>query len=166
MVLIIHHLGVSQSDRIVWLCEELGVQYELKKYNRSPFLSPPEYLALHPIGAAPVIEDGEIKLAESEACVEYILNIYGKGKLTVKPGDKNYADYLYWLHFPNGSLQPGIGRAMTLKLAGLGDDNPMLARTMDRLGRYLEFTDKRLSEVPWLAGQDFTAADIMIVFSR
>lgn len=96
MVLTVHHLGISQSERIVWLCEALGIQYNLKVYKRAPLFSPPEYSALHPIGAAPVIEDGDVKIAESEACVEYIVNIYGGGKLTVKPGAKNYPEYLYW----------------------------------------------------------------------
>lgn len=96
MGLTVHHLQISQSERIVWLCEALGIEYNLKLYQRHPLLSPPEYLALHPIGAAPVITDGDVTLAESVAVVEYIINVYGGGKLTVKPGEKNYADYLYW----------------------------------------------------------------------
>ena len=72
-MLTVHHLGKSQSERIVWLCEELGIEYELKCYPRSPVLAPPEYKALHPIGAAPVITDGELVLAESGAIVEYII---------------------------------------------------------------------------------------------
>lgn len=97
MVLTVHHLGHSQSDRVVWLCEELGLQYDIQKYDRSPLLSPPKYLALHPIGAAPVIEDGDVKIAESGACLEYIINIHGNGRLSIKPGEKDYAEYLYWV---------------------------------------------------------------------
>ena len=89
MVLTVHHLGHSQSDRIVWLCEELSLDYKLEKYDRSPLLSPPKYLALHPIGAAPVIEDGDVKIAESMACLEYIINIHGNKRLTIQPGAKN-----------------------------------------------------------------------------
>lgn len=97
MGLTVHHLQVSQSERIVWLCEALGIDYDLKLYQRHPYLSPPEYLALHPLGAAPVItDDGGVLLAESEACVEYIIHVHGGGRLTVKPGEKNYADSLYW----------------------------------------------------------------------
>lgn len=109
MTLIVHHLGVSQSDRVVWLCEELGIEYELRKYNRSPLLAPPEYSALHPLGAAPVIEDGSLRLAESGACVEYIAQTYGKGLFVIAPGQKDYADYLYWFRAftPNGSLVLG-----------------------------------------------------------
>jgi len=167
MVLTVHHLGVSQSERIVWLCEELGIQYELKKYNRAPLLSPPEYQALHPIGAAPVITDGNITLAESEACVEYIINIHGKGALTVKPGQDNYADYLYWYYFTNGSLQPAIGRALVIAtMPGAGDsDSPILARFVKRLKQYFALIDGRLENATWLAGDEFTAADIMMMFS-
>jgi glutathione S-transferase len=96
MPLIVHHLGVSQSDRVVWLCEELGIDHVLKKYDRSPVLAPPELKALHPLGAAPVIEDGSVRLAESGACVEYIAQVHGGGRFTLTPGHKDYADYLYW----------------------------------------------------------------------
>lgn len=167
MGLTVHHLGVSQSERIVWLCEELGLDYELKRYHRSPLLSPPEYEALHPLGAAPVITDGDITLAESEACVEYIISIHGNGRLAVKPGAKNYVDYLYWLHFTNGTLQPAISRAMTVAAAGITIDksNPIMTRFSKKLDQCFEYTDRRLGEVPWLAGEEFTAADIMIMFT-
>ena len=78
-MLTVHHLGKSQSERVVWLCEELGIPYELKNYARAPLLAPPEYKALHPIGAAPVITDGDLVLAESGAIVEYIIARYGNG---------------------------------------------------------------------------------------
>ena len=166
MVLTVHHLQVSQSERIVWLCEELGIQYELKNYQRSPLLSPPAYVALHPMGAAPVITDGDITLAESGAIAEYILNIYGNGKLVVKPGDKNYAEYLYWLHFANGTLQPGLGRAATLVWAGVGEDNNLRARVDAKFKAALQTVDRRLGETgAWLAGKEFTAADVMSVFT-
>jgi len=162
--LIVHHLGVSQSDRIVWLCEELGLDYELKKYDRAPLLSPPEYCKLHPLCAAPVIQDGDLTLAESEACAEYICQIYGKGKLLVQPGQKNYTDFLYWFHFANGTLQPMMGRNMTLMFAGVGGENELVKRYDSKRDQILSFLDKRLSEVTWLAGDEFTAADIMTVF--
>ena len=154
-----------QSDRIVWLCEELGLDYDLKKYDRSPLLSPPKYLALHPIGAAPVIQDGDLTLAESSACLEYIINVYGAGKLTVKPGEKNYADYLYFLHFANGTLQPALGRVMTLRFAGVDPDGNHVVRCENKVHQCLEHLDRRLSQATWLAGDEFTAADIMTVFS-
>lgn len=157
MVLTIHHLGHSQSDRVVFLCEELGINYNLKKYDRSPVLSPPEFKALHPIGAAPVIEDdGGIKMAETAACFEYIINIHGKGKLLVKPGEKNYADFLYWYHFTNGTLQPSFGRTMAMTMAGIPADNATMARYNQRNQTVLKLVDDRLSEVPFLAGEEFT----------
>ena len=168
MVLTVHHLQVSQSERIVWLCEELGIPYELKLYQRSPVLSPPSYLALHPIGAAPVITDDEknLTLAESNAIAEYIIHVYGGGHLAVEPGADNYADYLYWFAFTNGTLQPAIMRTMVLRFAGLNEDNNHVARYENRLNQALEFLDRRLGETgAWLAGKEFTAADVMIVFS-
>ncbi|KAK5121177.1 hypothetical protein LTR85_005661 [Meristemomyces frigidus] len=166
MVVTVHHLGVSQSERIVWLCEEMGLDYELKTYKRSPLLSPPKYLALHPLGAAPVIQDGDITLAESGACVEYITEVHGSGKFTIKPREKNYADYLYWREFANGSLQPAIGRAMALQFAGIPEDNNIRVRYDNKIAQLLQFADQRLGETKaWLAGEEFTTADIMIVFS-
>ncbi|KAF7189011.1 Glutathione S-transferase 3 [Pseudocercospora fuligena] len=166
MVLTVHHLGHSQSDRVVFLCEELGINYQLKKYDRSPVLSPPEFKSLHPIGAAPVIEDdGGVKMAETAACFEYIINIHGQGKLLVKPGEKNYSEFLYWYHFTNGTLQPGFGRTMAMTMAGILSDNATMARYHQRNQTVLKLVDDRLGEVPYLAGEEFTAADAMIIFS-
>lgn len=103
MTFTVHHLQVSQSERVIWLCEELGLDYELKNYQRDPMLAPDSYTALHPIGAAPVITDNGETIAESGACLEYIAQVYGGGKLFPKPGDKNYADFLYWWHSANGT---------------------------------------------------------------
>lgn len=167
MGLIIHHLGHSQSDRVVFLCEELKIPYELKKYNRSPIFSPPELQNLHPIGAAPVIQDddGKVLLAESEACIEYISNIYGQGRLFVPPGAKNYADFLFYYHITNGTLQPAIGRVMALRTAGLAEENPMLMRYVDKVHQVLAVLDQRVAEKTWLAGEEFSAADIMVIFA-
>ena len=86
-MLTVHHLGISQSERIVWLCEELSIPYELKVYERDAVtrLAPPEYKALHPFGTAPVITDGKVVLSESGAIIEYIVERYGKGRLAVRP---------------------------------------------------------------------------------
>src|SRR5437868_10463257 len=92
-MLTVHHLGKSQSERIVWLCEELGIAYELKCYARAPLLAPPEYKALHPIGSAPVITDGDLVLAESGAIVAYITATYGNGRLTLKADHPDFAQY-------------------------------------------------------------------------
>jgi glutathione S-transferase len=166
-MLTVHHLGRSQSERILWLCEELGLDYRLARYTRDPVtqLSPPELKALHPMGSAPLIEDGGPVLAESGAIVEYILAKYGQGRLVIAPDAPEYQDYLYWLHFANGTLQPMMGRCMILKRLSLPDDNPMQVAMQGRLARALGLVNARLTQGPWLAGYDFTAADIMTVFS-
>ncbi|KAI0534478.1 putative glutathione S-transferase [Xylaria digitata] len=171
MTLIVHHLGLSQSDRVVWLCEELGLDYELKKYTRSPYLAPPEFKSLHPLGSAPVIEDGSVKLAESGACVEYIAQMYGKGRFIIAPGHKDYADYLpnqRCIDFANASFQSALMRDLALKSVGAAGDGT--GRTGDISKRFKEkFTlmltmmNDRLAKVPWLAGEQFTTADIMLV---
>ena len=166
-MLTVHHLGRSQSERIVWLCEELGLDYKLVRHTRDAgtMLSPPELKALHPMGSAPVIEDNGATLAESGAIVEYILAKYGRGRLVFGPDAPEYADYVFWLHFANGTLQPGMGRCMILKRLNLPDDNPMQIAMRGRLARALGLVNARLTQGPWLAGYEFTAADIMTVFS-
>ena len=166
-MLTVHHLGRSQSERIVWLCEELGIPYELKRYARDPvtMLAPPDYKALHPIGAAPVITEGDLVLAESGAVIDYIVAKYGNGRLVLGPNDPAFAQFLYWLHFANGTLQPGMGRMMILGRLDLAKDNAILRAMKGRLDRAYDLLDARLGEVEYLAGSAFTTADIMIGFS-
>jgi glutathione S-transferase len=165
-MLTIHHLGVSQSERIVWLCEELEIPYELKCYKRDPVtrLAPAEYKALHPLGTAPIITDANVVLAESGAIMEYVIAKYGNGRLTVGPEAPNFADYLFWFHFANGSMLPRQAGVMSAKLAGAGES----ARAKflhERAERAWTLVERRLGEVPYFAGGDFTAADIIMVFS-
>lgn len=166
-MLTIHHLGHSQSERIVWLCEELGLPYELRHYTRDPVtrLAPPELKALHPLGAAPLVEDGELLLAESAAIVEHIIVRHGGGRLKPGPEHPDHAALLYWFHFANGNLQPAMGRLMFVNQARLGTDHPVQAAAQGRLDRVLAHVEARLGQAPWLAGREFTAADIMSVFS-
>ena len=166
-MLTVHHLGVSQSERIVWLCEELGIPYDLKIHTRDPLtrLSPPELAAMHPLGAAPVITDGDVLLAESGAVMEYIIHKHGGGRLALGPDHPDYAQYLYWFHFANSTLQPVLMRNMVLARAKLPPDTPVVMAQKGRLERALKMLDTHLHEVDWLAGSEFTAADIMIVFS-
>jgi glutathione S-transferase len=166
-MLTIHHLGHSQSERIVWLCEELSVPYELRHYRRDAVtrLSPPELKALHPLGAAPLIEDGDLLLAESAAIVEYIIVRHGGGRLRLDPSHPDYATYLYWFHFSNGNLQPVMGRLMMVSRAGLPADHPVQASVQMRFDRVMQLVDARLRVAPYFAGSEFTAADIMSVFS-
>jgi len=163
----IHHLGHSQSERIVWLCEELILPYEIRHYTRDPvtILSPPELKALHPLGAAPLIEDGDLLLAESAAIVEYIIVKHGGGRLKLGPAHPDYAAFLYWFHFSNGNLQPAMGRLLMMSRVRLPADHPVQASVQGRLDRVMAHVEARLGEAPYLAGREFTAADIMSVFS-
>lgn len=166
-MLTVHHLGKSQSERIVWLCEELEIPYQLKRYTRDPvtILAPADYKALHPIGAAPVITDGDLVLAESGAVVDYIIAKYGNGRLALNAGHPDFAAYLYWFHFANGTLQANMGRNMILNRLNLAADNPILAGTKARVDRAFDLVDARTREAEYLTGSEFTAADIMMGFS-
>ena len=165
--LTIHHLGRSQSERIVWLCEELGLTYTLKRYLRRSDnrAAPADYKALHPIGSAPVITDGPLVLAESAAVVEYLIEKYGAGRFAVRPGQTGWTDYLYWFHFSNGTLQPALLRLMFLERLDPSHTSGMLPAAIDRFNLIGSTLDKRLEEAPYLAGHELTAADIMTVFS-
>ena len=161
----IHHLGVSQSDRIVWLMEELGLPYKLDWYDRGPDrLAPPEYVALHPAAMAPVITDGSLVLAESTAIVQYLAHKYGGGRFTVAPNTPHYADYLYWLQFNNNVLG-GFFVKSALKIAGDHDGGivgKLAKRRSDGLFRQM---DRHLQTNAYLAGDDFTLADLMSGFA-
>ncbi len=164
-MILVHHLGVSQSDRIVWLCEELGLPYELKHYQRDPQtrMAPAEYRALTPFGTAPVITDGDLTLGESGAIVEYIIATYGEGRLSVCGGQPGYADYLFWVHFANGSLMPAAMADMIAQHVG-GGETPLLQSLRARSDRAYDQIEARLGEAPYLVGEAFTAADILNVF--
>ena len=163
----IHHLGHSQSERIVWLCEELAIPYAIVKHTRDPVtrLSPPSLTALHPLGAAPLIEDGDLLLAESAAIVEYISVVYGESRLKPGPLDANYTDFLYWFHFANGNLQPTLGRLMTATRAKLAPEHPVLLSVQGRFALVMRLVEERLAANDYLAGAELTLADIMSVFT-
>jgi len=164
-MLTVHHLGISQSDRIVWLCEELEIPYHLDKHDRDPVtrLAPAAYKALHPCETAPVITDGDLVLGESGAIVDYILAKYGAGRLSVSPDSPNFADYLYWLHFANGSMMPAGMVDLVLGVVGLRDE-PAAQPLRARADRAYAMVEARLGQARWFAGPDFTAADIMMLF--
>jgi glutathione S-transferase len=161
-MLTVHHLGVSQSERIVWLREELGIPYTLKVYARDPVThhAPAECKALHPMGIAPVITDGELVLAESGAVIDYIIGTYGSGRLALGASDANFADYLFWFHFSNGTLMPVEMIATMYAMAPLPEGNPLAALLESRGHRSYGMMEKRLGEARYFAGDDFTAADI------
>ncbi len=166
-MLTVHHLGVSQSERIVWLCEELGIPYELKRYERDPAtrLAPAQYKALHPIGTAPVITDGGLVLGESGAIMEYIISKYGGGRLVPKPSDAGYTQYLYWFHYANASFQALLHRTLSVSRVEPPADHRVVLDLKARLARALGLLERRLGEADYLAGSELTAADIMLVFS-
>lgn len=166
-LLTVHHLGHSQSERIVWLCEELGLDYRLVTYHRRADnrMGPPEYKALHPLGTAPVIDDGTVTLGESGAIVEYLVATRGGGRLTVAPGAPGYADHLYWFHFANGTLQPLVMQVRALERVDASDGNAVLQATKARFAHVFTHLDQRLAGTPYLAGEELTTADIMTVFT-
>jgi glutathione S-transferase len=163
----IHHLGVSQSDRIVWLMEELGLPYALKWYDRgADFLAPEELRKVHPAGTAPVITDGDLVLAESTAIVEYISQRYGDGKLSVSVSAPDYPHYLYWMQF-NNNLQSVLFTKIAFQSAG-GDaeaDNMMMKTTLRREEGIYRALEERLGESDYLGGPAFSCADIMSAFN-
>ncbi len=164
-MLTIHHLATSQSDRIVWLCEELDVAYTLVRHERDPVtrLAPESYRTLHPIGTAPVIVDGDLTLGESGAIMEYIIHRHGGGRLAVGPADPAYPDYLFWFHFANGSFMPAVMMGMVGSMAA-GADSPVMANLRSRVDKAWSMVEVRLGEVPYLAGAEFSAADIITLF--
>ena len=161
----IHHLGVSQSERIVWLMEELALPYRLKWYDRmANRLAPPDFLKLHPTAMAPVIEDDGRVLTESAVIAEYICHRHAGGKFTLRPENPNYYDYLYWMHFNNSAM----GLRFTKSVLQAGATGPV-ADTMGEVVRrreeqFYKYLDQRLGESPFLAGPEFTCADIMTVY--
>jgi len=165
-MLTVHHLGISQSDRIVWLCEELEIPYQLIRYDRDPTtrLAPAAYKALHPCGTAPVITDGGLVLAESGAIMTYIIERHGGGRLALRPEHPDYAAYLFWFHFANGSLMPSLMIDIITQMLGAGGDNEMARALKSRAERAYALIEQRLGEAPYFAGSTFTAADIIMVF--
>jgi glutathione S-transferase len=142
--------------------EELGLPYELKSYPRDPqtMRAHPVFAELNPVGQAPVIQDGDVTMAESGAILTYILEKYGDGKLRIAPGAPNYADYVYWFHYANGSFAPlAIQNLASIRMPD--GDAQRAAMTRAYFGRHLAFIDRRLADNDYLAGPAFTAADIM-----
>jgi len=161
-MLTIHHLRQSVSDRVIWLCEELGVPYELKSYDREPSMAaPPEYKALTAFGTAPVIQDGALTLGESGAIVEYICRKHRGGRLILGSDHADFADYLFWFHFANGSMVPAFMIEHITNAA-----NVPAGPSPTRSERVIAMVEARLGEAPYFAGDEFTAADVMNLLPR
>src|SRR5712671_6310289 len=164
-MLTVHHLNDSRSQRILWLLEELAVPYEMKRYQRNPEtrLAPPELKAVHPLGKSPVITDGDIRIAESGAIVDYIIRRYGKGAMMPAPGSAESEAYNEWLHYSEGSamlplmLNLYVGR---LKEAGA----PLHLRIDSEIANHLGYVDGALKGREFFVGQQLSGADIQMSF--
>lgn len=161
-MLTIHHLGISQSERIVWLCEELGIDYALIRYERRADLAAPdEYKALHPAQTAPVITDGALALAESGAICDYIAARHGNGRLVPAVDSPDFATHLFWLHYANGSFMAMEIAALAVKAAGV-EPRPQFVTA--RLVNAIALAEAHLATHPYFGGADLTTADIMMSF--
>jgi glutathione S-transferase len=162
----VYHLTASRSERIVWLMEELGLEYRLEIFPREPNgAAPPAMKAIHALGRAPIIRDDEIVLAESGAIVNYIIHCHARSRLAVRPSNRAaFARYVYWLHFAEGSLMSLLLIALVLSRVPEAASSPVTARIRGRMEQMLSFVDGELGAGPWFAGRDFTAADVMMTF--
>jgi glutathione S-transferase len=164
-MIVVHHLNNSRSQRIVWLLEELGTPYRIEPYKRDAKtnLAPPELGRVHPLGKAPVIEDGELVLAESGAITEYLVERYGSGRLMPKRGTREHVRYLHWMHFAEGTLM--LHLVARLYLTRVGESaKAMLARVEGMLGNELDLVEAELARGAHLAGAEFSAADVQMTF--
>lgn len=178
MVLTVHHLGISQSERILFLCEELSIDYKIVHHQRDPIGAPQSLKDVpgNETGKAPFLEDPEanLTLQESGAICEYILAKNAAGqlgsqshdkKLFKSYGEEGYTEYIYWLHWSNGTFQALLNRYTFFGIGRIPEDNPAQQFSNMGLHQTLSQVDKHLSKNKWLAGEDFTAADIMSVYS-
>ena len=178
-MIIVHHLNNSRSQRVLWVLEELGIPYEIKRYQRDAktMLAPPELRAVHPLGKSPVIQDGEATLAESGAILEYLVERHGGGRLAPARGTPERLRYTYWMHFAEGSAMPPL---LLLLIFNRIEKAPMpffvkpVARAIARRAkesfilpnneRNLDFMESELQGRDWFAGGEFSAADIQMSF--
>lgn len=163
-MLTIHHLRISQSERIVWLCEELGLEYDLKLYNRDPEtrLAPAELKALHPMEIAPLIQDGDTMLGESGAIMDYIVGKYAPDTdLVPSPDHPDFAEHLYWYHFANATLMTNGMMGIAVNALGAQMPPPLMKRVTNAWAA----VERRLGEADYFGGAQMTTADIMLGFS-
>ncbi|QYC10494.1 glutathione S-transferase family protein [Brevundimonas nasdae] len=174
----VHHLNDSRSQRVLWLLEELGLPYEVVRYQRNAAtrLAPPELIAIHPLGKSPVIEDGDIKVAETGAIFEYLLDAYGEGRLRPAPRTENARRFTYWLHYAEGSAMPPLLLSLVFSVLPKrvpGLIRPLIKAVSDKtiatlvapqLRAAVGFWEAELTRSEWFAGDQFTAADIIMSF--
>ena len=173
----VHHLNNSRSQRVLWMLEELGLDYEIKPYQRQPSMQAPDSLrVVHPLGKSPVITDGDKTLAESGAILEYLAESYGKGRLTPPPGTPERLRYTYFMHYAEGSLMPLL--FMKLVFTRLPERVPWAMRPVARMisagadkallgpqiSNHFAFLEGELAGRDWFAGALFSAADIQMSY--
>jgi glutathione S-transferase len=178
-MIIVHHLNNSRSQRVLWLLEELGVAYEVKRYQRDAktMLAPPALLAVHPLGKSPIIVDGTVTLAESGAVIEYLVDRYGGGRLIPSAGTPERLSYTYWLHYAEGSAMPPLLLKLVFDRVANGPAPwpfsavaRRIAGTVQnsfigpQLKRHLDYMEAALGAQTWFAGEEFTAADVQMSF--
>jgi glutathione S-transferase len=164
-MIVVHHLNESRSQRVLWLLEELGGPYEIKFYQRDAAtrLAPPELKAVHPLGKSPVISDGEVVVHESGAIIDYILTREGKGRLRPALDHPDYADYLQWMHYAEGSAM--LPLMLLLYTRRLGEAAaPLMPRIESEIANHLSFVDGSLKDREFLVGDAITGADIQMSF--
>jgi len=178
-MIIVHHLNNSRSQRVLWLLEELGLDYDLKRYERDPktLLAPPALREVHPLGKSPVISDDSLTIAESGAIIEYLVDRYGNGRLTPSAGTPERLRYTYWMHYAEGSAMPPL----LLKLVFDRIEKapvPFIVKPVARaiaqrakrsfvepqIARHLDYLESELGKHKWFAGPSFSAADIQMSF--
>lgn len=164
-MMIVHHLNNSRSQRILWLLEELGLPYALKRYQRDPKtnLAPPELKAINALGKSPVLEDGSRVVIESGAIVDYLIRRHGQGRLQPDPATAAYDTYVQWLHFAEGSAM--LPLMLNLYVGRLGDAGaPLHPRIESELANYLGYLNDALAQSPYLLGEELSGADIQMSF--
>lgn len=177
-MIVVHHLNNSRSQRILWLLEELGLEYEIKKYQRDPktMLAPPELRAVHPLGKSPVVQDGDVVVAESGAIVEYLVDRYGP-TLAPRAGTPERLRYTYFLHYAEGSAMPPLLLKLVFDKVE-ASPAPFFVRPIARaiankvkdtfvlpqIRQHLAYLEGELGKRTWFAGDEFSAADIQMSF--
>ena len=164
MTIIVHHLENSRSQRILWMLEELELPYEVKRYerNKQTMLAPPELKQVHPLGKSPVIVDGDNVVAETGAIIEYLVE-KGDGRLGPLAHRESVLRYRQFLHYAEGSMMPPLLVKLVLTRV------PLLGKTAAKriqpmIDVHLDYVESELSQRPWFAGDEMTAADIMMSF--
>jgi glutathione S-transferase len=164
-MLTLHHLNDSRSQRILWLLEELGTPYEMVRYQRNTEtrLAPPELENIHPLGKSPVIVDGDTRIAESGAIVDYVIRRYGKGAMMPAPDSAEYEAYNEWLHYSEGSaMLPLMLNLYVSRLKEAG--SPLHPRIDSEIKNHLGYTERALQGREFFVGQSLTGADIQMSF--